>query len=44
MNKLWLRMLLHMNRWTCRRMRAAVRREKVRWFKRQLKRQDLWKN
>jgi hypothetical protein len=44
MNRQWIKSLMAFSRWTQRRIRAAIRREKVRWFKRQLQRKDLWKN
>ena len=44
MNRIWLWVLAEVQDWTCRRVRAAQRREKVRWFARELRRQDAWRN
>ena len=44
MNRLWIWVLFKLDELVCARLRAAQRREKVRIFKRHLKRLDAWKN
>jgi len=43
-NRLWIRFLWRLVAWMCRRLQGAIRREKLRWLKRELERRDLWKN
>jgi hypothetical protein len=44
LDKLWVWCLCRLEDWMCARLWAANRREKLRWLKHELKRQDLWKN
>ena len=44
MNWWWMEFLKALQKWTWDQMRAARGRENVRWLKRELRRQDLWKN
>ena len=44
MNRLWMWLLFKLEELVCALLRAAQRREKVRIFKRHLKRLDAWKN
>jgi hypothetical protein len=44
MNRVWIWLLLKVDEWTCALLQAAFRREKLRWLKRELERQDVWKN
>jgi len=44
MNRLWIWLLFKLDELVCARLRAAQRREKVRSFKRHLKRLNVWKN
>lgn len=44
MNWVWIWFLFKLDEWTCRRLRAAYYREKVRWFKRELRRQEARRN
>lgn len=44
MNSLWIWFLFKLDEWTCRRLRAAYLRKKLRWFKRDLERQHVGRN
>jgi hypothetical protein len=44
MNWYWIWLLFKLDEWTCRRLRAAYVREKLRWFKRELERQHARRN
>ncbi len=44
MHSLWMWFLYRLNAWTVRRIRQALIEQKVRWFKRELRRQIGWRN
>jgi len=44
MNWVWIWLLFKLDEWTCRRLRTAYRREQLRWFKRELARQNPRRN
>ena len=44
MNTLWIWILYRVNGWTVRQVREAHLRQKVRWFKRELRRQIAHRN
>jgi hypothetical protein len=44
MNTLWMWFLYRVNGWTVRQVRQAYVREKVRWFRRELRRQVARRN
>lgn len=44
MNSLWMWFLYRLNGWTLRQIREEVVRQKVRWFKREMRRQIGWRN
>lgn len=44
LNRLWLGLLHGLNGWSARRIRQALIREKLRWLRRELERQNTWRN